>query len=87
MKVTLFEAQCHWGQDVDPPLRPRKQTTQYGTETSDITSHKSVMLTLFWDVQGPILEHYVAKGTIVNGVHYTEMLWDQLMPAIQTTCN
>ena len=75
---------------MDPPLRAREQTPEYGVETSDITSQKKyksqpsggkVMFILFWDSQGPILEHYQEGGTTVNSVHYCEMLRDQLKQA------
>jgi hypothetical protein len=35
-------------------------------------------------VQGPILEHYQERGTTVNSVHYSEMLWDHFISDIQT---
>jgi hypothetical protein len=38
----LFEMQCHWRQDVDPPLCSRKQRPEYGMEISDIASQKEV---------------------------------------------
>jgi hypothetical protein len=43
-----------------------------------------VMLTLFWDAHGPILEQCQEVGTAMNSFHYNEILWDQLKPAIQT---
>jgi hypothetical protein len=42
-----------------------------------------VMLTVFWDSQGPILEPYQERGTTVNSAHYSEILRDKLKPAIQ----
>jgi hypothetical protein len=42
------------------------------------------MLTLFWDAQAPILEHYQQRDTPINSVRYSEMLWDKLKPAIGT---
>ena len=78
---------------MDPPLRARQQTPEYGVETSDITSQKEVQKstisqksdfhTFLWDSQGPILGRYQEGGTTVNGVPYCEILQDQLKPAIR----
>jgi hypothetical protein len=43
-----------------------------------------VMLTLFWDSQKVILEHYLERGTRVNSVRYSEMMSTKLKPAIRT---
>jgi len=45
-------------------------------------SEGKVMMTVFWDSQGQILENYQEKGTTVNTTHYTEILCDMLKPAI-----
>ena len=42
------------------------------------------MLTIFWDSQGVILEHYLERGTTVNRVRYSEILSTELKPAIRT---
>jgi hypothetical protein len=64
---------------------------QFGMETSDIAGQKKVrtqpstgkvILTVFWDSQGPILEHCQERGTTVNSAHYSDMLRDKLKPAI-----
>ena len=47
-------------------------------------SARKVMLTIFWDSQGVILEHYLERGTTVNSVWYSEMLSTELKPAIRT---
>ena len=41
-----------------------------------------VLLTIFWDSQGVILEHYLERGAPVNRVRYSEMLSMELKPAI-----
>jgi hypothetical protein len=41
-----------------------------------------LMLTLFWDINGPILEHYQEKGETDNSVRYSTMLEETLKPAI-----
>lgn len=43
-----------------------------------------VMLTIFWDSQGVIMEHYLERGATVNSVRYSEMLSTELKPAIRT---
>jgi len=46
-------------------------------------SARKVMLTVFWDSQGVLLEHDLERGTTVNSVGYSEMLSTGLKPAIQ----
>jgi len=46
------------------------------------TSVGKLMLTVFWDSQGPILEQ--ERGSTVNCVHYSEILIDKLKPEIQS---
>jgi hypothetical protein len=41
-----------------------------------------LMLTVFWDSQGTILEHYQERGTTVDSARYGEMLAERLRPAI-----
>ena len=41
-------------------------------------------LTVFWDSQGPILEHYMEKGVTVTSVNYCNMLRNELRPAIRS---
>jgi hypothetical protein len=65
---------------MDQPLRYRKQTPVNKFRTQP--SAGKVMLTLFFDAQGLNLQHYQESGTRVNSVHFSEMLWDQLKPAI-----
>jgi len=42
-----------------------------------------VMLTIFWDVNGPILVHFQEKGQTVTSARYSDMLVNELKPAIQ----
>jgi len=41
-----------------------------------------LMRTVFWDSQGPVLEHYQDKGTTINSAYYSEILTDRLKPEI-----
>ena len=42
------------------------------------------MLTVFWDSQGPVLEHYQERGTTINSARYSEMLTDRPKPTIRS---
>ena len=44
------------------------------------------MLTVFWDSQGPVLEHYQERGTTINSAWHSEMLTERLKPAIWSKC-
>jgi hypothetical protein len=41
-----------------------------------------VMLTIFWDVNGPILVHFQEKGQTVTSARYSDMLVNELKPTI-----
>lgn len=42
------------------------------------------MLTVFWDSQCLLLEHYQQQCSTINSTHYREMLNDRLKPAIRS---
>ena len=42
------------------------------------------MLTVFWDTQGHILEHYMEKGVTVTSVNHCNTLRNELRPAIRS---
>jgi len=44
------------------------------------------MLTIFWDVNGPILVHFQEKGQTVTSAQYSDMLVNELKPTIQSKC-
>jgi histone-lysine N-methyltransferase SETMAR len=48
------------------------------------SSAGKLMLTLLWDMNGPILEHYQQKGDTVNSVGYSAVLEEKLKPAIRS---
>lgn len=56
--------------------KPKKFRTQQ--------SAGKVMLTLFWDAKGVILEHYMDKGVTVTSHSYSDMLQNHLRPAIRS---
>ena len=43
-----------------------------------------VMLTIFWDVNGPILVHFQEKGQTVTSARYSDMLVNKMKPAIRS---
>jgi hypothetical protein len=45
---------------------------------------QKVMLILFWDISGPILEHYMEHGLTVNSERYSTMLKEKLKPAVRS---
>jgi len=42
------------------------------------------MLTLFWDEQGVILEHYMPRGNTVTSAKYADLLKNHLRPVIKS---
>jgi histone-lysine N-methyltransferase SETMAR len=42
------------------------------------------MLTIFWDVSGPILVHFQEKGQTVTIAQYSDMLVNELKPTIRS---
>jgi hypothetical protein len=48
-----------------------------------LPSAAQVMLTLFWDSKGLILEHYMSKGTTVTSSSYCDLLVNHLKSAIR----
>jgi hypothetical protein len=47
-------------------------------------SARKLMLTVFWDTKGPILEHYQEHGTTVTSAGYFDKLQNKLSPGICT---
>jgi histone-lysine N-methyltransferase SETMAR len=45
-----------------------------------------LMVTLFWDMNGLVREHYQEKGESVNSVRYSTMLEEKLKPTIRCRC-
>jgi histone-lysine N-methyltransferase SETMAR len=42
-----------------------------------------LMLTAFWDSQGPVLEHHQEKGPTINSARCSEMLTEDLKPKLR----
>jgi histone-lysine N-methyltransferase SETMAR len=45
-----------------------------------------LMLTLFWDYKGPILEHYMPRELTINSESYCDLLQNHLKPVIRSKC-
>jgi len=43
-----------------------------------------IMLTLFWDERGVILEHYMRRGNTVTSATYGDLLKNHLLPAVKS---
>ena len=43
-----------------------------------------LMLKVYWDLQGPVLEHYQERGKTINSAQYNEILTDKVKPAIRS---
>ena len=43
-----------------------------------------LMLSVFWDLQELLLEHYQERGYTMNSARYGDMLCDKLMPAVRS---
>jgi hypothetical protein len=56
--------------------KPKKFRTQ--------PSAGKVMLTLFWDERGVILEHYMARKNTVTSATYADLLKNHLRPVIKS---
>jgi histone-lysine N-methyltransferase SETMAR len=53
-------------------------------KVKNVPCAKKVMLILFWDINGPILEHYMEHGQTVNSERYSAMLKEKLKLAIHS---
>jgi len=65
------------------------QEMKYGCTTVNLQSVPSagkVMLVLFWDFNGPILEHFQVCGQTVNKAQYCAMLEVELKPTVHSKC-
>jgi histone-lysine N-methyltransferase SETMAR len=45
-----------------------------------------VVLTIFWNVNGSILVHFQEKGQVVTSARYSDMLVNEMKPAIRSKC-
>ena len=63
-----------WRHFDSPP--PKKFKTQ--------RSAGKILMTIFWDIQGPLIIHYQENKETVNSQRYSEMLEEELKPAIRT---
>jgi histone-lysine N-methyltransferase SETMAR len=62
----------------------KRQSMECQENFKSAPSAGKLILTLFWDVNGPIIEHYQEKGGTVNSVRYSTMLEEKLKPEIRS---
>ena len=76
-----------WVHHYEPETK--RQSMQWTHTLSPSKKFKSqpsagkLLMTVFWDSQGPILEHYMEKGVTVTSINYSNMLKNELRPAIR----
>jgi hypothetical protein len=76
---------CHFEPESKQQSMQWKHTSPPPTKKlKNVPSAKKVMLILFWDINGPTLEHYMEHGQTVNSERYSAMLKDKLKPAIHS---
>ena len=88
----IFEQNSHRRWNMGPSLWARIQKAKYGVETPRIASEEEIQDStfcgkgerLFWDSKGPILEDYLEKGRTINSARYSDMLANNLKPAVHT---
>ena len=71
----------------------KRQSTQWkhplSLASKKFKTHASagkIMLTIFWVVNGPILVHFQEKDQTVTSARYSDMLVNELKPAIRSKC-
>jgi len=64
----------HWKHPLSPANKKFKTQASAG----------KIMLTIFWDVNGPILVHFQENGQTVTSARYSDVLVNELKPAIQS---
>jgi len=68
------KASKEWGHTSSPKAKKFRTQPSLG----------KVMLTLFWDERGVILEHYMPRGNTVTSATYADLLKNHLCPAIKS---
>ena len=77
--VHHYEPECKW-QSMDWKLPKSPIRKKFESEPSA----GKLMLTVFLDPQGPILDHYQENGLTINSARYSELLVDRMKPEIQS---
>jgi len=60
----------------------KRQTSPMAKKFKSQPSAGKIMLTIFCDMEGVILVHFIPKGETVNSQNYCDVLRTKLMPAI-----
>jgi hypothetical protein len=91
VKVITFLVVSSLVMKLDSPLWTRNQTAEHVMEAhvfSFVQIFKTqpavgrLLLTVFWDSYGPLLEHYMERCITVKSASYCDMLRNKLRPAI-----
>ena len=72
----------------DNPWSGNSLTLQLRKSSRHSGQLKKIMLTIFWDMKGPITTDIYEKGVTVNSVSYCQLLWKnfaQLLGAVEYT--
>ena len=89
---SISAAYCHWGWELGTILWARKKATSMEWRHTSSPKPKQVrvqrsagkaMFTFFWEYDGPILEHYMLRGSTVTSATYSNLLRENLKPAIR----
>ena len=76
-----------WVHYYEPETKRQSMQWKHASSPSSKKSQPSagkLLLTVFWDSEGPILEHYMEKDVTVRSVNYYNMLRNELRPAIRS---
>ena len=60
------------------------KTSPHPKKCKIVTSAGKLMLTIFWDMNGVLVTHYQPRGVTVTRDTYSQLLRDELKPAIRT---
>jgi hypothetical protein len=55
---------------------------KFKSGVSTLTAASKLMLMLFWDYKGPVLEHYMPRGLTINSESYCDLLQNHVNPAV-----
>ena len=78
-----------WVHHYEPESKRQSMSWKH-TDSPDTKKFKTrpsagkLLLTVFWDSRGPVLEHYLERGSTVTSHSDCEMLRGDLRPAIRT---
>jgi hypothetical protein len=83
----IVSADESWVHHYEPESNAASMSRRHSTTPQVKTCRRQpaagkVMLTLFWNAEGPILIHYTPRSVAVNSENYSELLSTHLKPSI-----